>query len=131
MQKIYTIQTAAEYLKMSVYAVKAHIYREKNLIGRVVGNTLMFTKQELDDFKARKPPREPEELDIFTVQTAAEYLGMVPTALMYHVHKPNPNLTGRKVGNTMLFTKEELDDFQKTRRPPGRPNKWPKAGQPA
>jgi len=53
-----------------------------------------------------------------TVQ-AAEHLGMSLPALKYHIYKGH--IQYRKIGHSLIFTQAQLDEFNRTRRPPGRP----------
>lgn len=58
-------------------------------------------------------------MELYGTKEAAEYLGLTIDGFKYHLrHK---HLTGQKIGRTLVFTKEELDEFKKRRRPPGRP----------
>ena len=59
-------------------------------------------------------------MKLYSTQEAAEYLGLSLSALKYHIHTAG-NLTPQKVGNSLVFTQEQLDQFQATRRGPGRP----------
>ncbi len=56
LQNYSTVQ-AAKYLKMSIPALKYHIYESKQLTGQMIGNSLAFTKQELDEFLAKRRPQ--------------------------------------------------------------------------
>lgn len=58
---IYSTQAAADYLGISVHAMKYHIY-EGHITRRLMGHSLMFTKRQLDDPGFRKHLREqPDE----------------------------------------------------------------------
>ena len=59
-------------------------------------------------------------MNLYSTREAAEYLGISLSALKYHVHTV-ANLTPQKVGHSLVFTQEQLDQFQETRRGPGRP----------
>lgn len=59
--KLYSTKDAAEYLDLSLPAVKYHI-REGNLKGQKVAKTLVFTQEELNTFKTTKrPPGRPRK----------------------------------------------------------------------
>ena len=59
-------------------------------------------------------------MNLYSTQEAAEYLGLSLSAIKDHVHAAG-NLQPQKVGNSLVFTQEQLDQFQATRRSPGRP----------
>ena len=59
-------------------------------------------------------------LQLYTPADAAEYLGISPSGVKYHLHVSG-NLKPVRVGNILLLTQAELDRFQSTRRPAGRP----------
>ncbi len=61
MKQIFSTQEAAGYLKLSVASVKYHLYHAKDLKGEMFGNSLMFTKDQLDHFQVNKrPPGRPK-----------------------------------------------------------------------
>ncbi len=60
-------------------------------------------------------------MKIFSTREAAEYLGVAVSTLKYHVY--HSHITPQKVGHSLVFTKAQLDDFEATRRNPGRPRK--------
>jgi hypothetical protein len=57
---------------------------------------------------------------LFSTEKAAEYLGIKMPLMKYHIHK-SKRLKGQKVGNSLVFTQDELDQFKKIERKPGRP----------
>jgi hypothetical protein len=59
---------------------------------------------------------------LFSTEEAAAYLGISVAALKYHVHI-GKNLTPEKVGNSLVFTRPQLDHFLANKRPQGRPKK--------
>ncbi len=63
MQKIFSTVEAAKYLELSVSALKYHIYISKTIVPRKVGNSYMFTQEQLDSFQSdrRKPGRPRKE----------------------------------------------------------------------
>lgn len=58
---------------------------------------------------------------LFSTSEASEYLEMTTSGLWYHIK--HDHLMPAKVGKTLVFTKEQLDEFQAHRRPAGRPKK--------
>lgn len=56
---------------------------------------------------------------LYSTAQAAAYLGLKVDALKYHLKQGH--LAPQKVGHSLVYTPEELDRFQLTRRPPGRP----------
>jgi hypothetical protein len=59
MQKLYGSQEAAKYLGISVNNLKYHVHSGKNINAQLIGNSLVFTQDELDRFlsERRKPGR--------------------------------------------------------------------------
>ena len=51
--KLYSTKDASKYLNLSLPAVKYHI-RQKHLAGQLISKTLVFTQDELDQFKSTK-----------------------------------------------------------------------------
>lgn len=62
---------------------------------------------------------DPAPREVYTTETAADYLDMTKDGINYH--QQNGNLIGRMLGHTRIYTKDELDTFRFTRRPAGRP----------
>ena len=60
---LFTVEQAAEYLGLSRRTVKYHLYESGYLSGKTLGHTIIFTREELDTFKARnlKPGRKAKE----------------------------------------------------------------------
>jgi hypothetical protein len=58
----------------------------------------------------------------YSTAEAAEYLGLSVAALKYHIHVAE-NIKGHLIGNSLMFTQEQLDEFKRTKRPQGRPPK--------
>lgn len=61
------------------------------------------------------------DLDIYSTQEAADFLGLSLSAVKKHVHQGH--LVPRLIGRTYIFTRAQLEEFQRNRRPPGRPRK--------
>jgi excisionase family DNA binding protein len=64
--------------------------------------------------------------DRYLIAEAAAYLGVTVTTVRYHLYTAG-DLHAEKVGNTLFFTKRELDRFRAESRPAGRPKKAPNA----
>lgn len=59
---LFSTTEAAEYLNLSLAAIKYHIYQAKSLSGQLIGNSLVFTKDQLDQFKlVRRPQGRPKK----------------------------------------------------------------------
>jgi excisionase family DNA binding protein len=58
----------------------------------------------------------------FSTREAAEYLGLSFHTMKYHVHRAK-TIEPVKLGNSLVFTRGQLDEFKATRRSPGRPKK--------
>lgn len=50
--QIFDTEGAADYLGLSLEGIKRYIHRTKTLKGTLHGGALIFTRQQLDDFKA-------------------------------------------------------------------------------
>lgn len=61
-----------------------------------------------------------ESVPIYTTAEAARYLGISQATVKYHVHVAG-NLRPHRLGNSLFFTQAQLDEFQASRRPVGRP----------
>lgn len=61
--KLYSTAEAAEYLGLSLAAMKYHTHIAENLRPQKVGHSLVFTQAQLDEFLAtrRKPGRPRKE----------------------------------------------------------------------
>lgn len=60
-------------------------------------------------------------MQLYSTREAAEYLVLTVAGLWYHLQREH--LAPAKVGGSLVFTQQELDDFQRNRRPAGRPRK--------
>ncbi len=58
---LFTVKQAADYLRIKPEGVRYHIYESKLLKGQMIGNTIVFTKEELDQFQATRPKRGPKK----------------------------------------------------------------------
>lgn len=59
------------------------------------------------------------EKQLFSTKEAAKYLGLHRQTIWYHI--TNKHIFPAKVGNSRVFTRAQLDEFNATRRKPGRP----------
>lgn len=57
-------------------------------------------------------------MTLFSVREAAEYLGLKPETIKYHLYTSG-YLKGQKVGNSIVFTQGELDAFSENKPKPG------------
>lgn len=57
---------------------------------------------------------------VFDMEEAAEYLG-ISKEMMYTYVTRQQRLRGKKVGNSMAFSRQQLDAFKRTMRRPGKP----------
>lgn len=66
------IEDAAKYCKMSVAALKYHIYVAGDLAGRMIGHSITFEREVLDHFMANKraPGRPAMAPDLATAAPA-------------------------------------------------------------
>ena len=62
-------------------------------------------------------------MKLYGTEKAAEYLGMSLAALKYHIYVAHNISPHQKIGKALVFTQEQLNEFQSTRRGPGRPPK--------
>lgn len=62
---------------------------------------------------------------LYSTRTAAEYLGVKPETIKYHVYVAKDLVPDQRLGNTLVFTQETLDRFKQTKRTLGRPPKPP------
>lgn len=60
-------------------------------------------------------------MKLYSTKQAAAHLGMGESALKYHIYQGN--IKPQKVGHSLVFTQEQLDEFKSNRRPRGRPRK--------
>ena len=55
-KQFFSTKEAAEYLNLGVRSIYYHLYRAKDLRSELIGNSLMFTREELDRFHSNKRP---------------------------------------------------------------------------
>jgi len=58
---------------------------------------------------------------IYSTEEAAKYLGVSVSLVKYYKHVDG-RLSGQKIGNSLVFTQQELDDLNETRKKVGRPS---------
>ncbi len=56
MKQVFSTNEAAVYLDLTIPTIKYHLYRSKKLSGQMFGNSLMFTRDQLDEFKSIPRP---------------------------------------------------------------------------
>ena len=61
-------------------------------------------------------------ITVFDVSGAAQYVGLSVPSIKYHLYRAH-DLSGHQIGNTLLFTRSELDHFLTRKQSPGRPRK--------
>ena len=61
-------------------------------------------------------------MKLYSTKTAAAYIGISVSAMKYHIHVAE-NIVPLKVGNSLVFTQAQLDEFKANRRSQGRPRK--------
>lgn len=62
------------------------------------------------------------EIELFDFAGAAEYTGLTASSIKYHVYTVG-DLEFHKLGNSVLFTRTQLDAFKAAKREVGRPHK--------
>ena len=62
-----------------------------------------------------------KQKELYSTREAAQYLGISFHTMKYYIHYAK-TLKGQKVGSSLVFTKDQLDQFQATKRPVGRPS---------
>jgi hypothetical protein len=106
--RLFSTAEAAEYLGIHLETFKYHIYRMKHIEpDYVVGRELAFLQETLDQFRAKHQAKG------YTMQEAAEYLGVSFTLLRYHVYNSKKLAPDGKRGNANTFSKETLDQFKR------------------
>ena|GEM_PF-2936272 len=64
-----------------------------------------------------------ETREVLSTNDAADYLGIAVITLKKYIHDSH-EITGTMMGNSLMFTRQQLDEFYaKPRRPVGRPRK--------
>ena len=58
---------------------------------------------------------------VLTTREAAAYLGLAVPSLKHHVYIAKDLTPDRVVSGRLLFTRDNLDEFRKRKRPGGRP----------
>ena len=60
---------------------------------------------------------------VYDIKDAADYLGVKPVTVKYHLYVVKTLTPDRYIGRSPCFSQETLDAFQERKRPPGRPSK--------
>jgi hypothetical protein len=103
--KLYSTAEAAEYLGLHVQTLKHHVYKKKHLAADYeIGGNLLFLQSTLDTFKAA------HQADGYTMQQAADYLGVSLRWMRYHFHVAKDIAADGKRDNAWVFTIATLDD---------------------
>jgi excisionase family DNA binding protein len=61
-----------------------------------------------------------EDSDLLTTKEAAEYLGVDPGTIRYHLYTSKYLKPYKVIGRTLVFTHDQLDELKKTMPAPGR-----------
>ena len=72
---------------------------------------------------ARSAHKEDAMIALYGTAEAAEYVGLSQSGLRYYLYVKKSLVPHKKIGQSLIFTREQLDRFQETRRGPGRPRK--------
>jgi len=64
-------------------------------------------------------------MKLYSTKEAARYLDLTESALKYHIYQGN--IKPQKVGHSLVFTQNQLNQFLQTHRPQGRPRKEPES----
>jgi len=64
-------------------------------------------------------------MKLYSTKEAARYLKLTESGLKYHIYEGH--IKPQKVGHSLVFTQEQLDEFNEARRPQGRPRKEPES----
>jgi len=70
-------------------------------------------------------------MKLYGTAEAAEYVGLSLSAFKYHIHIAKTIKPFQKIGHSLAFTQDQLDEFQIARRPQGRPKKGHNRNEPA
>ncbi len=52
--KLYSTREAAAYVGLSLQGFKYHVHTTKTIERQLVGHSLVFTQEQLDEFRARR-----------------------------------------------------------------------------
>lgn len=116
----FTVDDAALYLDVEPEDVEQAV-EEGRLTGVEYGGNLLFTQNQLDDFKANgRTDLDPDPIPYFATVEAADYAGLDENALKQHIHILK-NLESELVGAARVISREKLEHFIATKRPQGRP----------
>ena len=109
--QLFGISTAAAYLGMTAQNLKWHTHVAGNIHPVLRGKSLVFTRQQLDDFKAHgRTDIIPALGHLYSADEAASYLGLSPSAFGWHVRQRA--VKGDVIGRSILYNQAELDKFE-------------------
>lgn len=109
--RLFGISTAAAYLGMSVQNLKYHVHVGGNIQPIRVGKSLVFSKEQLDDFAANgRTSIVPQLGNLYSATDAAEYLGLSPAGFGWHARQRH--IVGYMIGRSILYDQAELDRFE-------------------
>lgn len=107
-RQFYSVRDAAEYTGIPYGTLKRDVYVDGRLPGVLVGRTTVFTREQLDDYKARGRRTELRP-DRYNVEEAATYLGVKPAVVEEAVEEGR--LKPLVLGGNALFIRIQLDEF--------------------
>lgn len=103
-KQIFSTKEAARYLEMDFSLFRYHLYEMKHLEPDYrVGNNLGFSKETLDQFKAKY------RSEGFTVTQAALYLGVKVSWIRHHMFNTRLLVADAKRGRKAIFFKKTLE----------------------
>lgn len=109
-------QTAAAYLQMPVATLKWHVHVAETIRPGLVGKSSVFTRAQLDDFRANdgQTSLEADLSAWYSGKAAAAYLGLSPSAFGWHSQQRH--IAGEFVGRSVLYAKDALDRLAREHR---------------
>lgn len=119
---LFSLRDAARYTNTPEGTFRHHVYVQKRIQGIVVGHTLVFTKEQLDDYVAndRHTDIVPDKSQFYSIAEAAEAAGITTNAMKQQVYGYEA-LPTELVGADRIIHKEDLDEYIRIRsssRPP-------------
>ncbi len=114
-QRFFSFAEAVTYTGVPEGTLRNHVYVQGRIPRYVIGRSAVFSKEQLDDYKANgrttitiNPAVWMGSID------AAAYLGISEGALKQHVHT-RKQIPATKIANNLLFNRAELDEFLRQR----------------
>lgn len=107
-RRYFSLREAAEYTGTSLGTLRAHVYTYGRIAGAVIGRTLVFTREQLDDYLAngRRTAMRP---DRFNEAEAAAYLDIGEPDLEQAIE--DGRIRPLVLDGSRLFNQAQLDDF--------------------